>query len=202
MRGNRPTVGNRKEESAVNDKEKKSLANMRKELQSIPQDVLGRFVKSLEHHSYSAHLDAHRERHGLLGRGSSCSKTDLLVLSGRETTNRAGKATLLIDSLLCGVVSEGLGASGSFKLAGEPNFVATPLGAAPSFATVITSATEQPAQAGVIVSDRDGNPFNQPTLTNVKVEVTTWKPDGTPAADTGFSWVCTIEAVRSFFIGG
>jgi hypothetical protein len=184
----------------VNDKIKKSLANVRRELRGIPQDALDAFLVSLERNSYSAHLNAHHERHSVLGRGSHCSKTDLLLLSGRETTNNAGKATLLIDTLLCGVVSEGLPSSQSFLLFTEPDFVATPVSSMPSFVTVTTSSTKVPTQAGV--TDRDANPIDQPTLSNVKVEVTTWKPDGTPAANTAFSWICTLEAVRSPFLVG
>lgn len=37
---------------------------------------------------------------------------------------------------------------------------------------------------------------------DVKVDVTTWKLDGTAAPNTLFSWICTIEAARLIFIGG
>jgi hypothetical protein len=52
------------------------------------------------------------------------------------------------------------------------------------------------------MQDRDNNALNQPALATVEIEVMTWKHDGTAAAETDFSWICTVEAGRSFNING
>jgi hypothetical protein len=186
----------------MNDKVKKTLANISAELARIPQDDLNDFVARLQRHADAARLDAHHSVRSALQRGISCARTDLLVLSGRDTTVASGTATLTLDPLLCGAVSEGLGGSVQLIMIRQPTVVATVHGANPAFATVATSATVEPAQTGFIVNDRGGAPVDEDRLVDVKVEVRTWKHDGSAAPHTLFSWICTVEAARRILIGG
>jgi hypothetical protein len=104
-----------------------------------------------ERHAYVARLDAHHSARSLFVR-AACWRTDLLVLSGRDVTDSAGKLTLTLDNLLCGAMTEGL--PSTLMLLREPKFVATAHGAAPVVVTAATHATAQPQGAGVLVNDR------------------------------------------------
>jgi hypothetical protein len=179
----------------MNDKFKKALEGIRTELSKLPEDALNEFVKSLQRHSYSARLDAHHSVRSLLEfGGGSCSRTDLLVVSCRDTTDRSGKVVLPIHRLLCGATDEGLEDT-LLELIQEPQFVATPLGADPVFATAVIRSTQAPSVSNSALVDRDGD-IVQRALATIEVEVTTWKPDGTAATETSFSWICTVEAGR------
>jgi hypothetical protein len=162
----------------------------------FPPGVLDRARELLTRHSYSAHLPAHHARNffGTI----SCSKTDILVLSGRDKTDNNGKTKIILDSILCGAATEDLrvgnaSSSRTFVMVQEPSFVVTPLSSAPSFATVVTSSSERPVSTGIFQTDRDGNLTGRKQLSDVTAEVATWKHDGTPSPDTVFSWICTIE---------
>jgi hypothetical protein len=150
--------------------------------------------------SYSARLPAHHHLREIFG-GSFCSKTDILVLSGRDTTNSAGVATLSLNSLLCGVVNEGLTGNMIFTIIREPNFVVTPRGSLPSFATVVNHSTSRQLN-NEFMRDRDNNPLRNTRILDVTVDIRTWKHDGSPAAKTLFSWICTVEAARLTDMGG
>ncbi len=177
-------------------------AKLRRQLERIPPDALGEFVELRQKHSYSARLDAHHSVHNIIKFGNPCSKTDLIVLSGRDQTGSAGKKKILIDPLLCGVLFENLPGTSSLVMMRNPNFVATPHSSAPVFVTVQTTSTPQTPPAGVSIQDRDGNTIDQDPITNVEANIASWKHDGSPAANTSFSWICTIEAARQFIIGG
>ncbi len=168
-------------------------------LTRIPADALRGFLRGLVRDTYSVHLQAHHASRDLFG--VSCARTDLLMLSGRDATDATGKISIKIDDLLCGSISEGLSPS-ILVMMREPNFVATPLGTAPTFATVQTSSTPRGDLVNVILSDRAGNPVQGAPIQNVTVDVTIWKPDSSAAANTAFSWICTIEAARALPIGG
>ena len=83
-----------------------------------------------------------------------------------------------------------------------PRVVVTPLSATPAFATVQTASTAKAVQAGIIVNDRGSNMVHRTPIVDVTVDVMTWKPDGSAAGNTSFSWICTIEAARAIAIGG
>jgi hypothetical protein len=183
----------------MNNEAKQILEKIRAGLPEIPQDELDIVVQSLERHAYSAHLDAHHSVRSILkAGGGSCSKTDLLVMSGSDLTNRSGKIVLPIHRLLCGSTSEGL-PMGTLLLIRVAQFVATPLSADPVFATAVIKATQAPPTAGLILFDRDGNGLALPHLDTLEIEVMTWKPGGAAAAETPFSWICTVEAARGVF---
>ena len=174
------------------------------------RDVLDAFIKTFERHSYSARLDAHHAvRNTFMGRNNvtSCAQTDLLVFSGRDNVDGAGRVTLPIQSLLCGAATEGLEdfAFTELVIVQEPNFVATPRGSTPTFLTAVTHSTPQqlPNEQGTALIDRSGNFISARTfLGDVSVEVMAWRNDGSPAGDTGFSWVCTVEAMRRITLDG
>lgn len=172
----------------MDDVVKKRLNNLNQELASLPPDALDFLRDRISRHSFVAHLDAHRSTRFTFELGSFCSKTDLLVLSGRDLTDHSGKAVLPIHRLLCGAIN--LLPNVQLVLIREPQFVATPLSSVPVFATAMTRSTQ-----------RQGNVHGQPILETVEVEVMMWKPDGTAAAETSFSWVCTIEAGRIYLEG-
>jgi len=184
------------------DRDKK-IAKLRAEIEDLAKE--GFLLESMEvgFHSYSAHLPAHRFSSGLFGLGSSsCAKTDILVLSGRQVTDNAGIAKLSLNSLLCGVVSEGLTAGfETYVMIRRPNFVATPQSALPSFATVDTHSTIL-ERTNLILVDRDRNVLRAAKVLDVTVDIRTWKHDGSPAPRTEFTWICTVEAAISMFIGG
>jgi hypothetical protein len=151
--------------------------------------------------SYSARLDAHRNTRDVSGIFNTCAKTELIVLSGRDLTDRKGKAIIPISEIWCADTIQAdfvkaLPEDTSLQIIEEPNFVATPLDNTPSFATVQTQSTEGSRSGGLLVRDREGNPLDRVPLIGVTVEVTTWKPDGTPAPRVWFSWICTIEVAR------
>jgi hypothetical protein len=171
-------------------------AKLKQQLERIPPDALNDFVKGLQRHSYSARLDAHHSISVRSILGGSCSKTDLILLSGRDETGSAGKAKILIDSLLCGVMFESFPSGVSLVMVREPHFVATPHSSAPVFVTVQTSSTLHAPHAGSVIVDRDGNSIDQGFITSVEVNITSWKHDGNPAPKTTFAWICTIEAAR------
>jgi hypothetical protein len=185
----------------MDEKVRKSLANINRELAGLSPEDLAEFAKRFKRHSASARLDAHHSvRTALLPFPEvTCTKIELIVLSGRDTTDKDGKARLFIDSLLCGVKEEQVS---ELVMTREPYFVATAQGSRPAFATVqISSSTTAPAHPYFLV-DRDDTILENGYLTDVTVEITTWKPDGTPAADKTFSWVCAIEAATLVSIGG
>jgi hypothetical protein len=187
---------------ASNPDQDKKVEQIRTQIENLARE--GLVLEAIEGgiQSYSAHLPAHRSSRSLFPwGGSSCSKTDILVLSGRDRTDNAGIAKVSVNSLLCGVVSEGLASNATYVMIREPNFVATPHGSLPSFATVVTNSTIRQI-SNAFLMDRDGNPLPNRTALDVTVDVRTWKHDGSPAASTFFSWICTVEAVRSVFIGG
>lgn len=182
--------------------DKERLENIRTELAKLPQDVLDNFLEFWQRHSYSVRLDAHHSVRSILVQGSgSCSRTYLVVVSGRDQTDGSGKAVLPIHRLLCGASQENL-VGAQIVLVREPQFVATPLSSVPVFATALTKSTPAQAMPGFFLADRDNNPVAQPFLETVEVHVMTWKPDGTAAANTFFSWICTVEAVRLTSLGG
>jgi hypothetical protein len=182
----------------MDEETRKRLAQIPDELRKLSPGVLHGFLEGLVRNSYSVHLPAHHSSRGLLG--SSCAKTDLLMLSGRDVTDGTSKVTIKIDDLLCGPITEDVSPSFLVMLR-EPDFVVTPLSATPAFATVQTASTVQSGQ-GIIVSDRSGNPVHRTPIQDVTVDVMTWKPDGSAAGSTNFSWICTIEAARAITIGG
>lgn len=176
-------------------------AKLKQQLEQIPQDVLDEFIESLQRHTYSARLDAHHSVSVRSIRGGSCSKTDLVVLSGNDTTGSGGTKKILIDSLLCGVVYEGL-AGGSLVMVREPNCVATAQSSAPVFVTVQTTSKPGPSLDQFLVTDRDGNPIDSgDAISGVEVNIASWKHDGNIAPGTTFAWICTIEAARAYPIG-
>lgn len=186
----------------MKEADKKSVERVSKELAKLPEEALDFFRENLQRHSYSARLDAHHSVRSVLALGGgSCSKTDLLVVSGRDQTDSAGKAILPIHRLLCGATGEGLRSDTRLVLIREPQFVATPLSSVPVFATALTRSTPAQTLPSSIVVDRDNNPLAQPVLATVEVEVMMWKPDGAAAAKTFFSWICTVEAGRRIFFG-
>ena len=184
----------------MNDKLKKRLDEIQIELQKIPEDARPYLWDFNERHSYSARLDAHHSASSILSR-NSCSKTHLIVLSGRDKTDSTGKAKILIDPLLCGVTREGFSSGEVLVMVREPHFVATPHASDPVFMTVQTTSTQQPPQAGIVIVDRDDNFTNRNSIIDVEVNITSWKHDGSPAATTTFAWICTIEAARAISFG-
>jgi hypothetical protein len=182
----------------MDKKARKRSPRIPDELVKLPPDVIRRFLRGLVRNSYSAHLPAHHASRDLFG--VSCARTDLLMLSGRDTTDAAGNVSIRIDDLLCGSVTEDVSPSWLVMLS-EPNFVVTPLGAAPAFATVQTASTPR-GVSNVFITDRAGNPVSRSPIQDVTVEVMTWNPDGSAAGNTSFSWICTIEAARATPIGG
>ncbi|MBU2641739.1 MAG: hypothetical protein KJ889_08040 [Gammaproteobacteria bacterium] len=185
----------------MHDKYEKSLAKLHDEFVGLPQDVRLEFIERFQRHSFSARLDAYHAKRDLFGFGNACSQTWLLFLSGRDRTDRQGKTTLPLQSLLCGAASEGL--ANQLVMVREPVVVATAHGSTQSFLTVTTHA--QPLQPGAttLLQDRANNRLsNDSFLTDVSVEVMSWRHDGTPAAETEFSWTCTVEGAIAVFIGG
>jgi hypothetical protein len=183
----------------MDEKTRRRLATLAEELQRLPPDAYLDLYARFTRHAFSAYLPAHHSTRSLFG--SSCAKTYLLVLTGRDATDGTGKVTIRIDPLLCGATTEEV-APETLVMIRHPNFVATPLAATPAFATVQTAATSQSLSPGAILYDRSGNSLDLPQLVDVTVDVHTWKDDGSAAPSTSFSWICTIEAARIVFIGG
>ena len=138
----------------MDEETRKRLAQIPDELKKLSPGVLHGFLEGLVRNSYSVHLPAHHSSRSLLG--SSCAKTDLLMLSGRDATDASGKVALRMDDLLCGSITEDVSPAVLVMLR-EPNFVVTPLSATPAFATVQTASTPRGGQSGIIVIDRNGN---------------------------------------------
>ena len=177
---------------------KEKVEALARELPTLPEEALVDFRELLSRHSYSARLDGHHSVRSILG--LTCSKVYLLVLSGRDRTDRSGKAVLPIHRLLCGVAFEGMPSGDQLVLIREPEFAATPLSQAPVFATFVSRSSPE-AQGSYILIDRNNGASNQPVLATVEIEVMMWKHDGTAAAETYFSWVCTVEAARRRHFG-
>ncbi len=185
----------------MNDKYEKSLTKLHDEFVGLPKDVREKFIEQFQRHSYSARLDAYHAKHDIFGFGQACSQTWLLFLSGRDRTDRQGKTTLPLQSLLCGAASEGL--ASQLVMVREPVVVATAHGSTQSFLTVTTHAQRFQPGATILLQDRANNRLgNDGYLTDVSVEVMSWRHDGTPAADTEFSWTCTVEGAIAFSISG
>jgi hypothetical protein len=53
-----------------------------------------------------------------------------------------------------------------------------------------------------MIIDRDGDLVSHGFHVDVAADVATWNHDGTAAAKTMFSWICTIEAARKAPLGG
>lgn len=180
---------------------KKKVEALTRELPTLPEEALEHLLNHFRRNSYSARLDGHHSVRSILEEGGgTCHKTDLLVLSGRDRTDRSGKAVLPIHRLLCGVATEGMPSDTQLVLIREPEFTATPLSKAPVFATFV-SRSSRAAPGSYIVFDRNNGVINQPVLATVEIEVMMWKHDGTAAAETYFSWVCTVEAARRRHFG-
>lgn len=183
----------------MSDKHAKALDSIRTQLTKLPPDALGTLLISLERHSYSARLDAHHLVRNILWDSKACSKIDLVVLSGRDKTDSSGKATLSLEPLLCGVHAD---AGYPLVIMRVPPFVATAASAQPVLVTAAARSTPVHIQSvGDFLADRDGNVAGMTYLDGVTVEVATWKLDGTPAPDTSFSWICTVETARRITFG-
>ncbi|MDA8260528.1 MAG: hypothetical protein M0Z99_33665 [Betaproteobacteria bacterium] len=181
----------------MNDKYEKSFTKLHDELVGLPKDVRVEFIKRFQRHNFSARLDAYHSVRDIFGFGNACSQTYLLFLSGRDKTDRLGKITLPLH--LCGAATEGL--QGGLVMVREPDFVATSHGATPSFLTVTPHAHRQALGAHTKLLDRANNLLiSESFLTDVSVDVTSWRHDGSPAADTEFSWMCTVEGAIALFI--
>lgn len=175
----------------MNDKYEKSLAKLHDEFVGLPQDVRHEFIERFQRHSFSARLDAYHAKRDIFGFGQACSQIWLLFLSGRDKTDRQGKTILPLQSLLCGAASEGL--ASQLVMVREPVIVSTAHGSTQSFMTVTTRAQRQ-KPANTYLVDRANNGLgNNEYLNDVSVDVMSWRHDGTPAADTEFSWTCTVE---------
>jgi hypothetical protein len=185
----------------MNDKHEKTLTKLHDELLRLPKDVREEFIKGFQRHSFSARLDAYHSVRTIFGSGNICSQTYLLFLSGRDRTDRSGKMTLPLQSLLCGAATDGL--QGGLVILREPDFVATARGSIPSFLTATPHAQRQQLGAGTLLLDRTNNQLsNESFLTDVSVDVMSWRHDGSAAADTEFSWMCTVEGATILSIGG
>lgn len=184
----------------MNDKHEKALEEIQRKIAGIPEDVLDAFQKGLERHSFSARLDAHHAiRNTILRRIEieSCTQTDILVITGRDNVDGAGRMILPIK--FCGVDTD----FRPLVIIREPNFVATPHGSTPSFITTTSRSTIRQPSNGEFLVDRAGNVLNnRDFLVDVSVEVMAWRGNESPAGGIEFSWVCTVEAVRLGNIGG
>src|SRR5574340_437594 len=186
-------------EIALNEKHEKSLAKLHDEFVGLPEDVRREFIERFQRHSYSARLDAYHAKRDIFGFGQACSQTWLLFLSGRDRTDRQGKTILPLQSLLCGAASEGL--AGPLVIVRDPVVVATAHGSTQSLMTVIPHAQPFQPDASTLLQDRANNRLDSEAyLTDVSVEVMSWRHDGTPAAETEFSWTCTVEGAIAFSI--
>jgi hypothetical protein len=182
---------------------KKRVDGMADELGNLPPEGISYLRHFVRRRSYSARLDAHRNTRDVSGIFNTCAKTELIVLSGRDLTDRKGKAIIPISEIWCADTIQAdfvkaLPEDTSMQIIEEPNFVATPLDNTPSFVTVQTQSTEVSPSGGgvVVVRDRQGNRLDRKPLIGVTVEVTTWRPDGSRAPRVSFSWICTIEVAR------
>ncbi len=180
---------------------KKKVEALARELPTLPEEVLKEFLNRFRRNSFSARLDGHHSVRSILEEGGgTCHKTYVIVLSGRDRTDHSGKAVLPIHRLLCGVAFEGMPSGDQLVLIREPEFAATPLSQAAVFATFVSRSSPE-AQGSYILIDRNNGASNQPVLATVEIEVMMWKHDGTAAAETYFSWVCTVEAARRRHFG-
>ena len=130
----------------MKEKHEKALDKLRAELLAIPEAVRGDYFRRFRRHSYSARLDANDAVRDVLGR-VACAQTYLLVLSGNDASNDAGKATIPVHRLLCGATSEDRESAWPLVPIREPSFVATPQGAAPAMLTVTPRLTPSPSAA-------------------------------------------------------
>ena len=111
-----------------------------KELNPIhPEDAYETLRGRLRRNSFSARLAGHHAaRNAPFATRPKVHKTDLLVLSGRDRTDRSGKVVLPIHQLLGGVANEGVLSNTQYVLIREPEFVATPVSRTPVFATFVS----------------------------------------------------------------
>lgn len=147
------------------DRDKK-IEKLRAQIDNLAkEDLILVAIEAGGTRSYSAHLPAHHHLREIFG-SSSCYKTDILVLSGRDKTDNTGVAKIPINSLLCGVVTEGDGLppGWNFVMIREPNFVATPQSPLPCFATVVIHSTIRQSRS-VPLYGRDDQSFNTEPLT-------------------------------------
>lgn len=186
----------------MTEKHEKALDKLRAELLEIPEAVRGDFFRRFRRHSYSARLDANDAVRDVLGR-VACAQTYLLVLSGNDASNDAGKATIPVHRLLCGATSEDRESALPLVPIREPSFVATPQGAAPAMLTVTPRLTPVAVGGGHFLLGRGGASLDlSDYLSEIVIDVSTWRHDGAPAGRVAFSWMCTIEAAELVFIGG
>jgi hypothetical protein len=186
----------------MKEKHEKALDKLRAELLAIPEAVRGDYFRRFRRHSYSARLDANDAVRDALGR-VACAQTYLLVLSGNDASNDAGKATIPVHRLLCGAMSEDRESAWPLVPIREPSFVATPQGAAPAMLTVTPRLTPVAVGGGHFLSGRGGASLDLGDyLSEIVIDVSTWRHDGAPAGNVAFSWMCTIEAAELVFIGG
>lgn len=182
----------------MSDKHEKALEKVHHELANLPRELQEGFFRRFQRHHSSVHLDAQHAVRNILGHGTTtCSQTDLFILSGRENTNVSGRATLPV--LFCGITTN----VWPLVIIREPNFVATPHGSTPSFLTVITRSTPQQLAPNEFLSDRSGNSLSERNfLVDLSVDVMAWRGDGSPAGGIEFSWVCTVEAASKVNLSG
>ena len=169
------------------------------ELKGFPPESYEWLRELLSRHSYASRLNAN---HNVEFFGEySCSKIDLIMLSGSGVTNDVGKATISVNELLCSTMSEGVPTNRApLVITREPNVVVTTRNPAPSFATLNNSWTTA-VWPNTLVVDREDRQVDRRPLENLVIEVTTWKHDGTISSNTTFSWICTIEAARIISFG-
>lgn len=182
----------------MSDKHEKALEKVHQELANLPRELQEGFFKRFQRHHYSAHLDAQHAVRNILGFGTTtCSQTVFFILSGRDNTNGSGRVTLPIQ--FCGIAT----VDWPLVTVREPNFVATPHGATPSFLTVITRSTSQQLAPNELLLDRSGNSLSERNfLVDLSVDVMAWRGDGSPAGGIEFSWICTVEAASKMNLSG
>ena len=186
----------------MKEKHEKALDKLRAELLAIPEALRGDYFRRFRRHSYSARLDANDAVRDVLGR-VACAQTYLLVLSGNDASNDAGKATIPVHRLLCGATSEDRESASPLVPIREPSFVATPQGAVPAMLTVTPRLTPVAVGGGQILFGRGGASLDlSDYLSEIVIDVSTWRHDGAPVGNVAFSWMCTIEAAELVFIGG
>lgn len=185
----------------MNDKHEKDLEKIQRDVAGIPRDVFDAFLRRLERYSYSSRLDAHLAvRNSLFAPKTvaQCLQTELMVITGRDWTDRTGVVNIPI--LFCG---DATSSSADLAIIREPHFVATPHGSTPSFVTTITNSTPRQISNGELLVDRVGrNLDNRNVLIDVSVDIMTWRGNEASAPNIEVSWVCVFEAARLLFIGG
>ena|SRR5256885_1233621 len=144
-------------------------------IEATPEQLIPLFFRV----SLSSAEDATVMSRSIIFPGKTCTQASgipasLFDVTSRSTTGANGKLSFLLSSFICSTIN----------FFGEPvNVVVTPNADIPCYATMTHALVPNPNIPG--------------SFSDLKINVSTWKPDGNPAGGINFDWRCRLLSFQT-----